>query len=226
MCDTAMPSRGWKHRRRRQRRGVSSCSRRTRIRTTRGRTITPAPCSAPVLPRGRVVARLGARPLSRSPSSLASSLSASPATPPPRPGAASRSLPNTVAARTTTSVPVPPVGRCRTPGCTSCCRGTGRPPGTKSQSHRPALTSRYRSQPAESAGAGLPSRGTHRTDTLRLTAGKSNGKVSMLNRRVESGSRCRRLTLAPLAAYPQRCVDRTGQSIPRNPLPAIAAVEI
>ena len=99
-------------------------------------------------------------------------------------------------------LPVPPVGRCRTPGCTSCCRGTGQPPGTRPQSHRPALTSPYRSQPAESAGAGLPSRSTHRTNTLRLTAGKSNGKVSMLNRRVESGSRCRRLTLAPLAAYP------------------------
>ena len=122
-------------------------------------------------------------------------------------------------------IPVPPVGRCRTRGCTSCCRGTGRPPGTSPRSHRPALTSPYRSQPTESAGAGLPSRSTHRTKTLRLMAGKSNGKVSMLHSRVESGSRCRRLTLAPLAACPQRWADKAGQSVPRNPRLAITATE-
>ena len=81
-----------------------------------------------------------------------------------------------------------------------------------------ALTSHHRSQPAESAEVGLPSRGTHRTDTLRLTAGKLNGKVSMLHWRVESGSRRCRLMLAPLAAYPQRCADRTGQSIRSEPM--------
>ena len=163
----------------------------------------------------RVAARPGARRFSRSPSPLVSSLSTSPTAPPPRLGTASRSLPSTAAPRTTTSgITLPPVGRCRTPGCTSSCPGPGRPSGTRSRSHRPAPTSRCRSQPPEFARAGLPSRGTHRTDTLRLTVGKSNGKVSMLNRRVESGSRRQRLTSAPLAAYPQRCADRTCQSIP------------
>ena len=38
--------------------------------------------------------------------------------------------------------------RCRTPGYTSCCPGTGRPRGTRPRSHRPALTSRCLSQPA------------------------------------------------------------------------------
>ena len=78
VCDTAMPSPGWKHRRSGRgaalarplpletapaTRGVSSCSRRARIRTTRGRTFTRVRCSAPVRPpRSRRRAPPGAHP--------------------------------------------------------------------------------------------------------------------------------------------------------------------
>ena len=42
---------------------------------------------------------------------------------------------------------------CRTPACTSCCPGTGKPPGTSPWPHRTALTSRSVFDPAGPAGS-------------------------------------------------------------------------
>ena len=46
----------------------------------------------------------------------------------------------------------PPSPSGRTPGCTSCCPGTGKPPGTGPWPHRTALTSRSIFDPAGPAG--------------------------------------------------------------------------
>ena len=114
VCDTAMPSRGWRHRR--SGRGAALARPLFLGRLHRRREASRRVPAGPVFEQ-RGAARLhacgaqrrsappspGAHPVSYSPSSLVSSPSASPATPPPRPGAASRSPPNTVAARTTTS---------------------------------------------------------------------------------------------------------------------------
>ena len=55
--------------------------------------------------------------------------------------------------------------RCRTPACTSCCPGTGRPPATRPWLHRPGLTSRCLSPTRRTRASGLTSRGTHRMRT-------------------------------------------------------------
>ena len=41
---------------------------------------------------------------------------------------------------------------CPTPGCTSCCPRTGKPPGARPRPRRPALTSRHVFEPPGSAG--------------------------------------------------------------------------